>query len=453
MLRVGTAAPAVNSVWQVARPRPGALFPRWRVPARITMLGGMNLGQLGMVVWSGRWRVLLCALACLAGALIISARMQKSYEAKARVLLELVGADPVTGLSIGNKQTEAYVQTQQLLATSSRVAEHAIDKLGWADNPAVTEAWQRETGGNGDVRAWAAQRLLGAVGAYPLEGGGVMEIAYRAPDPSAAESIVRALRESYIETALALQTEAAARRAARFAILLKPAQAVLAKAQAELDRAQRETGTVLTPGGTDIAAGQLGSLGTMATNTELLAQRDTVNAALRSSSIAADTFRRDLIGLEQQIALAERTMGPDNPSYQLMLTRRQELIRQLSREMAKIRAGVGLTASAARQLAEAPQQAYLVERARVLGRAPENLRISQARARRRRDEARGHSNGGSGAGRVHGGAELPCTRSAGAPRLRRAGARAGRPARSRPARLVAGLRGSEARPAGRDRPA
>ncbi len=338
----------------------------------------MNLGQLGILVWSGRWRILLCALACFAGALTISLRLPKSYEAKARVLLELVRADPVTGISIGNKQTEAYVQTQQLLATSGRVGERVIEKLGWASNPAVVEAWQQQTGGNGDIRTWAASRLLGEVGAYPLEGGGTLEIVYRAPDPEAAEAIVRAIRESYIETALALQTEAAARRAERFAELLKPAQATLAKAQDELVRAQRETGTVLTPLGADVEAGKLNDLESSAITTRLQAEHDAAESALRTSSISADSLRRTLGQVEQQIALAERTMGPDNPDYQALIGRRNELIRQISREMAAIRNAASITGSAARQLAAAPEQAYQIERERVLGRAPQNLRISQA---------------------------------------------------------------------------
>ena len=342
------------------------------------MVDAMNLTQLGMVVWSGRWRILWCALACLAAAVAVSERLPKSYEAKARVLLELVRSDPVTGLSVSTRQTEAYIQTQQLLATSSRVGEMVIDKLGWANNPAVIQAWQQQTGGVGDLRNWAATRLIGEVAAYPLQGSGTLEIAYRAPDPEAAETIVRTIRESYIETALALQTEAAARRAERFAQLLKPATAALEKAQNDLVIAQRQTGTVLTQLGADVAAGQLSELEVKALNTRLLAQKEEADTVLRVSSANAQAFRRTLAGVETQIALAERTMGPDNPAYQALVGRRNELIRQISHEMASIRNAAAVTSGAARALAAAPEQAYQTERARVLGRAEANLRISQA---------------------------------------------------------------------------
>ena len=338
----------------------------------------MGLTQFGNLIWAGKWRVLLCALACLLAAVVVSERQPKSYEAKARVLLEVARPDPVTGISVGNKQIESYIQTQQLLAMSTRVGERVIEKLGWTDNPQVIDAWRQQTNGDGEFRTWAAERVMGAAAAYPFEGGGTLEIAYRAPDPSTAEVIVRAIRESYIETTLALQTEAGARRAERFEALLKPARAALALAQQRLLTAQRETGTVLSSLGVDIEANQLQSLDTVAQRTEVLAQQDAINVSARASSNHATALRRSLAEVETQIAMAERVAGTENPGYQGLLTRRSELVRQLARELAAMRTAAAQTVGAARALAAAPQQAYLKERERVLGRASENLRINQA---------------------------------------------------------------------------
>ncbi len=338
----------------------------------------MSLSQLGALVWSGRWRVLVCTLACLAGAMLISTQLPKSYEAKARVILELMMPDPVDGTTYGTKNSEAYVQTQQLLVTSNRVGEAIIDKLGWTTNPAVIDSWQQATGGVGDIKTWAAGRLLGAIGAYPLEGGGTLEIVYRAPDPEAAATIVRAIREAYIETALALQTEAAARRAARFETLLKPARASYDDARAKLIAVQRETGTVLDYRGEDTRSGMLNSLANQGRTAQLAAQRDVGSALQRSTSLQLDGLRRQLVAVEQDLSLADNTLGTANPNYDALIEQRAVLVGQIAKATAALRAQGAATANAAQRLSEENDAAFQAERERLLNNAPVNLRVVQA---------------------------------------------------------------------------
>lgn len=338
----------------------------------------MTLVQLLQIVWSGRWRLLLATLACVAGSLVMSLRLPKTYEAKARVMLEVVGADPVTGVAYGNKQLDAYVTTQQILVGSDRVAEGVIDKLGWATNPAVIDSWQQQTGGVGDIRQWAAQRLLGSIGAQPLEGGGTLEIAYRAPEPDAAATTVRFVRESYIETALALQTEAAARRAKRYQQLVVEAQRALAVAQAALTKVQRETGTVIDAAGTDIESRSLGEMQGLAGKTEEVADRNADRTLLKAGEIQTAEVRRKLVDVEQQIALATGTLGTDNPDYRALLNQRAQLSGQLTAASGAARAHAAAVAGAARAMAAQPQADYLRERARVLGRGDAVIRVNQA---------------------------------------------------------------------------
>ena len=338
----------------------------------------MKLRQLLLMIWSGRLRLLLCALACLAGALAFSLREPNTYEARARVMLEVVQADPVTGVVIGNKQVDAYVDTQRLLAMSVRTAERAVDKLGWVNNQAVIDSWQAQTGGVGDIREWAAGRLAATVGAVPLEGGGTMEIIYRAADPQGAESIVRIMREAYIETALALQTEAATRRANDYAALARQARAALTKAQDNLVKLQRDTKTVLGPTGTDIDNSGLARMETTTINTELAASRDVIRAMPVTGDSDSVPIQRKLVDVEQQLANAEGSMGTDNPTYRALLNQRAELTGQLTRAQAASRAKQGVAASAARKMAGDTQAAYLNERARVLGRGDDDVRLAEA---------------------------------------------------------------------------
>ena len=334
----------------------------------------MSLRQFYQILVAGRWRLLLCIIACAGAALAFASRLPLTYEARARVLLEVVSPDLVTGTEVAAKSTEPYVRTQQLLVMSDRVALKVIEKLRWAENPAVIDAWTSATGGRGDVREWASRRIMAETSAVPLEGGGTLEIIYRAPESDAAKLIVGLIRESYIETALELQTEGSARRADRYDVLATQARARLAAGEAAYTELQRATGTVADVNGNDLESGALDRL-----------QRDAISAAAapamnsaRSgvSAVVAD-MRGQLITLDQQIGVAMTQLGPANPEYQSLLARRDAMRSALARAIAASQPDGGGVA-AGRRLAAATEAAYRDERTRILARGPQALKLAQA---------------------------------------------------------------------------
>lgn len=335
----------------------------------------MSLIQFLQILYAGRWRLLMCVAACLGGAMYFASRLPPSYEARARVLLELTSPDLVTGSEVDGKSTESYVRTQQLLATSERVALRVVDKLGWADNPAVVDAFNGATGGAGDIKAWAARRIMTETAAVPLEGGGTMEIVYRAPEPDAARLIAGLIRESYIETTLELQTEGAARRAERYDQLAVQARARLAAAEAAYTGLQRATGTVADANGADLESGALQRLQANAISAATLATEGPRQQ--QDNALVAD-LNEQLIALEQQLALAVTRLGPANPEYQALLGRRDGLRTALSRAREAQQAASGGGTAAAQRMRIETEAAYRDERARVLARSPEMLRLAQA---------------------------------------------------------------------------
>jgi len=334
----------------------------------------MSLRQFYQILAAGRWRLLLCIVACAGAALAYASRLPPTYEARARVLLEVVSPDLVTGTEVNPKSTEPYVRTQQLLVMGDRVAFKVIEKLGWAENPAVIDAWTGATGGKGDVREWAARRIMAETAAVPLEGGGILEIIYRAPEPDAAKLIVGLVRESYIETALELQTEGSARRANRYDVLATQARARLAAGEAAYTELQRATGTVADVNGNDLESGALDRL-----------QRDAISAAAAPAmnstqpgdSGAVADLRGQIIALDQQIGVAMTQLGPINPEYQSLLARRDSMRSSLARFIAASQPDGGGVA-AGRRLAAATEAAYREERTRMLARGPQALKLSQA---------------------------------------------------------------------------
>ena len=334
----------------------------------------MSLAQFLQILAAGRWRLLLCIAACIAGAMAFALRLPPTYEARARVILELVSPDLVTGTEVAAKSTDSYIRTQQLLVTSDRVALRVVEQLGWAENQAVIDAWAATTGGEGDVRTWAARRIMSETAAVPLEGGGTLEIIYRAPEVDAARLIAGMIREAYIRTALELQTEGAARRATRYDELAVAARARVRTAEAAYTALQRTSGTVIDALGNDVESGAL----------ERLQQR-ALDAGVQSlgggdvrapSSMTVAVLREQLIAFDQAIALALNQLGPANPQYQSLLARRDSARAALARaQSAAPPSGV----AAGRAMAIQAEQAYRDERQRMLARSPLALELARAR--------------------------------------------------------------------------
>ena len=86
-----------------------------------------------------------------------------------------------------------YVATQSQLIQDYRVAGEVVDKLGWANNPAVIAQYQADADGSVDLRRWAAQRIIDQTSVSLVEGSNILEINYQGPTPEAAKAIANAV--------------------------------------------------------------------------------------------------------------------------------------------------------------------------------------------------------------------------------------------------------------------
>ena len=355
----------------------------------------MSLVQVWQILWVRRWHLLLCVAVCAGTALFLALQLPPTYEARARVRLEIVEPDLVTGQLVNEHDIDTYVRTQQLLVLGDRVAGKVVDKLGWATNQNIVDAWTAAGGGaagTGDVREWAGQRISGATGAVPLEGSGTLDIIYRAPDPEAAAAIVRLIRESYIETSLEMQTEGAKVRAARYDALAAKARASLAQAEAQLRAVLAETGTVIDPAGQDFDQRNLAQSEEYVLPTQLRAAENAAQAARNAgrSPLIAE-LRKSLAVVEDALTLEGSQLGASNPRYISLVERQKTLRAQLAQADAAARAKVAGIAGLAQTQVSRPEAEYRAERARLLAKAPAALRIVQAQrvvALRRGDLAR-----------------------------------------------------------------
>ncbi|WP_419815422.1 GumC family protein [Glacieibacterium sp.] len=338
----------------------------------------MSIKQLWQIIVAGRWIMLLCTLACLGGAMAFGLRLPKTYEARARVLLQVVQPDLIDNSTINDKTMQPYVRTQSLLATSTRVCELIVDKLGWVNNPAVIDAFNA-TEGAGDIRAWAAARVQQSLIAQPLQGGGTLEIVYQAPDPEAARTIAGVAREAFIETSLALETESAARRGQMYQRNADLARQRLIAAQQSLATEQRAAGIITNSAGADLEAQRLPALAQEAIDARLAASRNDVKAEQEAPrTLESMKLRTELLTLDLQIERASTQYGADNPIYKAMLERRRRLSAQLVAVDVAARSKAGGQIANSRLAINRADAALAAERSRVIGSTSNSARLSQA---------------------------------------------------------------------------
>jgi succinoglycan biosynthesis transport protein ExoP len=338
----------------------------------------LSIKQLWQIIVAGRWLMLLCLLACVSGAMVFGLRMPKVYEARARVLLQVVQPDLVDNTTINDKTMQPYVRTQSLLAVSTRVCELIVDKLGWVNNPAVIDAFAA-TGGNGDIRAWAAGRVQQSLAAQPLQGGGTLEIVYQAADPEAARTIAGVAREAFVETSLALETESAARRAKLYERYADLARQRLIAAQTALTVQQRAAGIVTNGAGTDIEAERLPALAQQALDARVSASRRDIAAVEDPPrTLGSIKLRTDLLAMDLQIERASTQYGADNPIYKAMLERRRQMAARLVAGDVAARSKVGGDLSNSRLAISRADTALAAERNRVISGAANSAVLSEA---------------------------------------------------------------------------
>lgn len=272
-------------------------------------------------------------LAALLGSVLVAAIMTQilpyRYESKARIMLDIVKPDPVTGQVMSNQFLRAYVRTQIELIRDYQVAGVVVDKLGWANDPATIDAYDTVTNGKGsDIRRWLAQQIIDGTSANVIEASNILEITYQSTSPDAAARIVELVRETYIDESLQYRREAAGRTAEWYKDQAEKAKTVLAAAESARSKYARENGIVLQ-GDRDIESAKLEALtgqSVAATTAPGLPQISMPAAvAAAPSNVALDQ-------INQQIAQAATTLGPNHPTFQALQRQKSVIEAETARQ-------------------------------------------------------------------------------------------------------------------------
>ena len=328
----------------------------------------MSLIQFFQILWARRVIVLAALLSCIFAAAVTAELLPERYTGRARVALEVAKPDPVTGQVLGNQFLRAYTRTQIEMIKDYQVAEPVVDRLGWANNPAIIQSYQNSVeSSQEDIRHWLAREIIRNTDAGLIEASNIMEITFKSSNPDTARRIATVLRDTYVDVSLQLRREAAGKTADWYQLQREDAQRLVASAESERARYAKEHNIVLNAQNMDLESARLDALSAQSASAVGLGAS---TAAVRMPQ-GAGPAQMQLATVEQQLAQAGQTLGPNHPQFQALVRQRTVLQQAAARERASGGMGGGGNPSAA------INSAYEAQKARVMARSPEMDRIQQ----------------------------------------------------------------------------
>ncbi|MEN9931948.1 MAG: hypothetical protein RIS17_521 [Pseudomonadota bacterium] len=325
----------------------------------------MSIIQLLRILMARRWIVFGCMILSLIVAGAVGKILPARFPATARVLMDNFKPDPVTGTMMNAAGLRSFTRTQIELIKDYRIAGEAVDKLGLTSNPDLLAQWQSQTGGYGDFRRWIADRIIESTRVDLVENSNIMALTYEASNPEVARRTVNALRDAYIENSLKFRTDSAGRSAEWYREQANRALKSLEAAEAAKTRFEQENGIVMTGAGEaeTVKLASLQAAVTAARSNESVQQFEAMRQSTTSGVV--DQLKVQLATLNDQIETASERLGTKHPTYIAMLSRRQQLERQLAREQAAARQAGAAQLGASRGSIAQIEAAYEAQRAKV----------------------------------------------------------------------------------------
>jgi succinoglycan biosynthesis transport protein ExoP len=325
---------------------------------------------------AARWPIIaVTTLACLLGGLWVTTTSAPRYQGNARVVLDYIRPDPVTGAVISSKMLDAYLMSQLRMLRDQQVAAPAAEILGWMDAPDVLAAYAaRPASDTRDFAGWVSAILIPRIGARMVEGSNIMEISYNGESEELSRVAADALRTAYIQSNIRATQDASRASAETIQASIERVRKELAELEAQQNRIENETGVALGARGTDAASNSL----------RLMAKRPEAPVILRES--APTSTGAQLLQIEGAINRATQILGPNNPELLRLMRQREALRVQLAGEGATLQSKSAAIVAASR--ASAAQFEQLKSQALSAREPAVRLRLLQDQINNRLEEFR-----------------------------------------------------------------
>jgi polysaccharide biosynthesis transport protein len=334
----------------------------------------MNIIQFLRIFWARRMIVLVAVVTAFIGAYVVTLLVQPRYEATARILIDVLRPDPITGEVVG-RGAASYFDKQMELINDYAVTGPVVDALGWLSDPGRIRAYQaRGSSDSRDFRRWLAQNV--ADDTQVKVNGTVLEITYRSVNPVAARLGAETLRQAYMDASLAQRRGAAAKNASFYDQQADSARKLAEDAETAKAAYEKETGIIMDRGQSDMESERLAALASAAAVGPL--GGGGAGAAATGSSAAME-----LAQIDAKLADLGQRLGPNHPEILDLKARRATVAKVAAQEASSARSassGADTMAMISHEL-EAQKSRVIGQRDKV-----EHLRQLQGEVDQRREQ-------------------------------------------------------------------
>ena len=209
-----------------------------------------------------RWAfLLLLYVAIVAAAVGASLLLPRKYDGQAQVVVD-IRPDPVAGVVLPGLLAPGLLVTQVDIITSQRIGLMVVDRLGLTRDPEAVRLFREDTGGEGSIRQYFAEKLRDNLWVEPSRESSVLTITFRATDPGFAALVANTFAQAYVDTSVAMKVEPASQQRTWFETQADAGRKRVDEAQRALGDFQRSHDIVSADERLDVETARLQELST-----------------------------------------------------------------------------------------------------------------------------------------------------------------------------------------------
>jgi chain length determinant protein EpsF len=341
----------------------------------------MDVNQFILALRARRKAFVIALLTTIVTAVAVALIVPKKYVATATLLLDARDEQAMSPARLLPRERASFLQTQVELLMSNRVATQVARDLRIAQRADWRDAWEKVTGGLGQIDEWIAAQLLVKL-EIDTSASNLLLVNFASDDARFATHVANGFAKAYLDTVLTLRTEPTREAAAWFEGQLKALRSQVSQAQARLNAYQKEKSILVEDTRLDVESARLTELSTqllaarnatydaMARHkhaTEIVqsgASADALPDVLSSSHIAA--LKSELGRAEARLEMDTAVLGPNHPTYLRTSAEVQGLRDKLQGEVKKLVAGLGNSVQQGRRREQELQAAIDAQNRRLL---------------------------------------------------------------------------------------
>ncbi|WP_374557039.1 chain length determinant protein EpsF [Aquitalea pelogenes] len=336
------------------------------------MLANMNLSQYLGILRARKKMILAVHAGIVVTVLGVSLILPEQFTAETVLALDTKANDPVTGQPVQAYLVPGYMESQMDILGSQNTMLYVVDSLGLAKSEEAAKAFQDDTGGNGSLRIWLADRMAKKMDIKPSKEGSTVSVSFTSPDPHFSAAVANAIAKGYVHTLASMRTSAAQQNNVFFQQQLKVLQGNLEQAQQELATYLNEKGIIAADEKLDVEMQRLNDISTQLVQVQSAAMD--AQSRTRGADKAPDVLNNPLIQqVKNQLTVDEgkfrelaTKVGPEHPHYKEAQAQVESDRRQLQALTSEYASGLTGSASNAENRAKALRMAMEEQKKKIL---------------------------------------------------------------------------------------